>query len=235
MKTPIYVIGHRNPDTDSVCSAVCYARFKTIITGERYIPKRAGHLNEETQFVFKNLGIKPPEYMRDVRPQVKDVDIHFVDGVDENISIKQAWEIMKKNNVVTLPIASDGILKGLVTIGDISRSYFEVYDSNILSVAKTRFENIVDTLKAKVVTGDTTQIVDSGKVVIAAANPDLMEQFINKGDIVILGNRYEAQLCAIEMDARCIVICEGAAVSKTGSILSLMSRKLHLQKQDFHP
>ena len=67
MKTPIYVIGHRNPDTDSVCSAVCYARFKTIITGERYIPKRAGHLNEETQFVFKNLGIKPPEYMRDVR------------------------------------------------------------------------------------------------------------------------------------------------------------------------
>lgn len=215
MKTPIYVIGHRNPDTDSVCSAVCYARFKTIITGERYIPKRAGHLNEETQFVFKNLGIKPPEYMRDVRPQVKDVDIHFVDGVDENISIKQAWEIMKKNNVVTLPIASDGILKGLVTIGDISRSYFEVYDSNILSVAKTRFENIVDTLKAKVVTGDTTQIVDSGKVVIAAANPDLMEQFINKGDIVILGNRYEAQLCAIEMDARCIVICEGAAVSKT--------------------
>ena len=122
---------------------------------------------------------------------------------------------MKKNNVVTLPIASDGILKGLVTIGDISRSYFEVYDSNILSVAKTRFENIVDTLKAKVVTGDTTQIVDSGKVVIAAANPDLMEQFINKGDIVILGNRYEAQLCAIEMDARCIVICEGAAVSKT--------------------
>ena len=82
-------------------------------------------------------------------------------------------EIMKKNNVVTLPIASDGILKGLVTIGDISRSYFEVYDSNILSVAKTRFENIVDTLKAKVVTGDTTQIVDSGKVVIAAANPRL--------------------------------------------------------------
>ena len=197
MKTPIYVIGHRNPDTDSVCSAVCYARFKTIITGERYIPKRAGHLNEETQFVFKNLGIKPPEYMRDVRPQVKDVDIHFVDGVDENISIKQAWEIMKKNNVVTLPIASDGILKGLVTIGDISRSYFEVYDSNILSVAKTRFENIVDTLKAKVVTGDTTQVVDSGKVVIAAANPDLMEQFINKGDIVILGNRYEAQLCCL--------------------------------------
>ena len=111
MKTPIYVIGHRNPDTDSVCSAVCYARFKTIITRECYIPKRAGHLNEETQFVFKNLGIKPPEYMRDVRPQVKDVDIHFVDGVDENISIKQAWEIMKKNNVVTLPIASDGNLK----------------------------------------------------------------------------------------------------------------------------
>ena len=85
MKTPIYVIGHRNPDTDSVCSAVCYASFKTIITGECYIPKRAGHLNEETQFVFKNLGIKPPEYMRDVRPQVKYVVINFVFVVYENI------------------------------------------------------------------------------------------------------------------------------------------------------
>ena len=215
MEKPVYVIGHKNPDTDSVCSAVCYARLKSLITGKNYIAKRAGHLNEETQYVFDSFKIKPPEYINDVRPQVKDVDIYEIDGVDEQISIKEAWNIMKSNNVVTLPVTDGEELKGLVTIGDISRSYFEVYDSDILARANTRFMNIVDTLKARVITGNTEQTVDSGKVVIAAANPELMEQFIEDGDIVILGNRYEAQLCAIEMNARCIVVCEGAQVSKT--------------------
>lgn len=215
MERPVYVIGHKNPDTDSVCSAVCYARLKSLITGKNYIAKRAGHLNEETQYVFDSFKIKPPEYINDVRPQVRDVDINEIEGVDEQISIKEAWNIMKSNNVVTLPVTEGEELKGLVTIGDISRSYFEVYDSDILAQAKTRFMNIVDTLKARVITGNTGQTVDSGKVVIAAANPELMEQFIEDGDIVILGNRYEAQLCAIEMNARCIVVCEGAQVSKT--------------------
>lgn len=215
MEKPVYVIGHRNPDTDSVCSAVCYARLKALITGKKYIAKRAGHLNEETQYIFSRFKINPPEYIKDVRPQVKDVDIHEIDGVDEQISIKEAWNIMKNNNVVTLPVTEQDELKGLVTISDISRSYFEVYDSDILAQAKTRFMNIVDTLEARVITGNTQQIVDSGKVVIAAANPELMEQFIKPGDIVILGNRYEAQLCAIEMNARCIVVCEGAQVPKT--------------------
>ena len=215
MEKPVYVIGHKNPDTDSVCSAVCYARLKSLITGKNYIAKRAGHLNEETQYVFDSFKIKPPEYINDVRPQVRDVDINEIEGVDEQISIKEAWNIMKSNNVVTLPVTEGEELKGLVTIGDISRSYFEVYDSDILAQAKTRFMNIVDTLKARVITGNTEQTVDSGKVVIAAANPELMEQFIEDGDIVILGNRYEAQLCAIEMNARCIVVCEGAQVSKT--------------------
>ncbi len=215
MEKPVYVIGHKNPDLDSVCSAVCYARLKTILTGNEYIPKRAGHINEETHYVLDRWGIEPPEYIKDVRPQVSDVDIHVVDGVDRSISIKEAWRLMKESNTVTLPILEDGQLNGVISIGDITKSYFEIYDSSILAKAKTKFTNIVDTLEGRVVTGDTSQIVDSGKVLIATANPDMMENFINEGDIVILGNRYEAQLCAIEMNARCIIICDGAEVSKT--------------------
>lgn len=215
MEKPVYVIGHKNPDSDSVCSAICYARLKTLLTGNTYIPKRAGHINEETHYVLDRWGIEPPEYIKDVRPQVSDVDIHVVDGVDRSISIKEAWKLMKESNTVTLPILEEGQLNGIISIGDITKSYFEIYDSSILAKAKTKFTNIVDTLEGRGVTGDMSQIVDSGKVLIATANPDMMENFIDEGDIVILGNRYEAQLCAIEMNARCIIICDGAEVSKT--------------------
>lgn len=215
MDNPVYVFGHRNPDTDSICSAICYARLKTLLTGKEYIAKRAGHLNEETQYVLKRNEVAAPEYIKDVRPQVQDVDIHIIEGVSEDISMKAAYHYMKENNTVTLPILSNGELEGLITLGDISKSYFDVYDSNILSVAHTSMQNIVDTLDATIVTGDAKQIVDKGKVVIATANPDMMEQYIEEGDIIILGNRYDAQLCAVEMNARCIVICEGVNVSKT--------------------
>ena len=210
-----YVIGHKNPDTDSICSAICYADLKSKITNETYVAKRAGHLNEETQYVLKKYNIPVPEYIKDVRPQVSDIDIRRTEGVSKDISVKDAWTKMKELNVVTLPITYKKRLIGLITIGDIAKSYFEVYDSTILSTAKTRFQNIVDTLNGTVITGDINEVFTKGKVVIAAANPDMMENYIEEGDIVILGNRYEAQLCAIEMEAKCIIVCEGAGISKT--------------------
>ena len=214
-KETVYVIGHKNPDTDSVCSAICYARLKEKITGQHYVAKRAGHLNEETQYVMDKLGIQPPEYMKDVRPQVRDIQIRKTPGVSKEISVKTAWTLMKEQNVVTLPVTKENVLEGLITIGDIAKSYFQVYDSTILATAQTRYQNIVDTLEGTVVAGEADGIFKEGKVVIAAANPDMMENYIGTGDIVILGNRYEAQLCAIEMEAGCLIICEGAQVSKT--------------------
>ena len=86
-KETVYVIGHKNPDTDSVCSAICYARLKEKITGQHYVAKRAGHLNEETQYVMDKLGVQPPEYMKDVRPQVRDIQIRKTPGVSKEISV----------------------------------------------------------------------------------------------------------------------------------------------------
>lgn len=212
----VYVIGHKNPDTDSICSAICYARFKNIVTGTRdYVPKRAGHLNEETQYVLSKCNVKAPTYIKDVRPQVKDIDIRKIEGIDENYSVRNAWKLMKELDVVTLPILEDDRLKGLVTIGDVAKSYFEMYDSDILSVSHTSLKNIVDTLNGEIITGDEDKIFNKGKMLIAAANPDMMESMIDEGDLVILGNRYESQLCAIEMEAGCLIICEGARVSNT--------------------
>lgn len=212
----VYVIGHKNPDTDSICSAIAYADIKRKTTGGDYVAKRAGQINEETQYVLNRFGVEAPGYMPDVGTQVKDIEIRKTQGVESGISLKRAWEIMKEKNVVTLPITNDSNqLDGLITIGDIATSYMDVYDSKILATARTKYTNIIETISGKMVIGNEHSYFMDGKVVIAAANPDLMESYIEENDLVILGNRYESQLCAIEMNAACIIVCEGASVSRT--------------------
>lgn len=212
----IHVIGHINPDTDSVCSAIAYAAFKRQMTGKRYTAKRAGQINSETRFVLQRFGVPEPEYLSDVRTQVFDIDVVQVPGVGSDISLKRAWEIMKEGGLATLPVVcKNGQLEGLITIEDIAKSYMDVYDSCIIANAQTPFHNLIETLEGEMIAGDPEEIIRSGKCLIAAANPDLMENYIEKDDIVILGNRYESQLCAIEMDAKCIIVCDGSLVSFT--------------------
>lgn len=216
-KRKITVIGHKNPDTDSVCSAIAYAELKNRLGNtDLYVPRRAGAINAETRFVLKHFKVDVPEMVEDVGTQVKDIEIREIEGVAGSISLKKAYTLMKEKNVVTLPITTaDGYLEGLITIGDIATSYMDVYDSSILAKAKTSYHNIIETLDAELVVGDENAIFEAGKVLVAAANPDLMEGYIEKKDLVITGNRYETQLCAIEMNAGCIIICEGAKASLT--------------------
>ncbi len=216
LKRKTTVIGHRNPDTDSICSAICYANLKHKVTGDEFVPGRAGHINGETQFVLDYFSMEPPKLVEDVRTQVKDIEIRKTKGVADNSSLKKAWKLMQENNVVTIPsVREDGTLEGLITVGDITKTYMNIYDSSILSKAHTRYSNIIETLEADLIVGSADVYFDQGKVLIAAANPDLMEFYIEPHDLVILGNRYESQLCAIEMGADCIIVCEGAGVSMT--------------------
>lgn len=215
-KQKIYIVGHKNPDTDSICSALAYANLKSQISNEaRYIPKRAGLLNEETQYVLERFGVEPPKLLSNVHLQVKDVDVNLMEGIRSNTSIKEAWAMMKERNAYTIPVTRDEKLEGVITTGDIATSYMDVYDSNILATARTQYQNMVDTVDGEIVTGNSHAYFVKGKVVVAASSPDLMENYIEKDDLVILGNRYESQLCAIEMDASCLIICQGAQVSKT--------------------
>ena len=212
---PIYVIGHKNPDTDSICSAIAYAELKNLLHGGGYVAARAGQINQETQYVMNFFQTQPPIYVSDVMTDVSDIEIRKTQGVSGQISLKKAWNMMRALGVVTLPITDNQRLQGLITIGDIANAYMDVYDNCILSVAKTPYKNILETLDAELLIGEPDAVFDKGEVVIAAANPDVMEDYIHQGDMVILGNRYESQLCAIEMEADCIIVCEGAAVSMT--------------------
>ncbi len=212
---PVYVIGHKNPDTDSICSAVAYAELKNLLYGGGYCAARAGQINQETQYVLNFFQTQAPIYVADVMTDVTDIEIRKTQGVTGDISLKKAWNMMRALGVVTLPITENQRLQGLITIGDIANAYMDVYDNCILSVAKTPYKNILETLDAELLLGDINATYDKGEVVIAAANPDVMEEYIHEGDMVILGNRYESQLCAIEMNAACIIVCMGSKVSKT--------------------
>lgn len=209
----VYVVGHKNPDTDSICSAIAYAALKTKITDISHEPRRAGQLNEETQYVLERFGVKAPRLLSDLREQIKDVELKEVDGLKSSVSIRTAWEKMQESNIHTLPVTRDGKLEGLITIGDIAKTYMEVYDSTIISKARTQYRNIARAVDGEVLTGNEHSYLLKGKVVIAASSRILMSDFINKDDLVIMGDRKDAQQCAIDMDASCMVVCQNAPVS----------------------
>ena len=156
-----------------------------------------------------------PLYLTDIRPQVRDIEIRKTEGIPADLSLKKAWDIMRNARIVSLPIIDNEELAGIITVGDIAYSDMDVYDNMILSKAGTSYRNIVETIDGEMVVGDIEGNFDEGHVLIAAANPDMMEDIIEPYDMVILGNRYESQLCAIEMEAQCVVVCMGAPVSKT--------------------
>ena len=215
MKHKVIVIGHKNPDTDSICSAIAYANLKNHLSEDEYIPKRAGDLSDETKYVLEKFRIDVPEYIQDVGTQVKDIDIRKTEGVIDSISLKKAWNLMKDHNVATLPVTNQNRLEGIISVKDIATANMDIYDNRILSTARTSYRNIIETLEGVMIVGNEDDIVEQGKILIAASNPDTLENFIDPGDIIILSNRYESQLCAIEMSAGCIIVCTGAPVSIT--------------------
>lgn len=212
----VYVIGHRNPDTDSICSAIAYADIKNRTQNGNFIAKRAGQINGETEYVLNRFGVRVPGYLPDAGTQVKEIDIHEIKGVRGNISVKRAWERMREENVVTLPITSESQdLLGIITVSDIAKSYMDAYDSSVMSQAKTKYHSIAETLNGQVIVGNEHGYFVKGRVVIGSFHPDMMENYINKDDLVILGNRTEDQLCAIEMEASCLVVGLGSKISKS--------------------
>ena len=216
-KRTTYVVGHKNPDTDSICSAIAYANLKNIVSNgkQTYIAGRAGAMNPETEFVLNKFGAEAPQYISHVMTQVRDMEIRETKGVSGSMSLKRAWEMMRDLGVVTLPITEGDKLKGLISITDIATAYMDVYDNQMLSTAAASYKNILDTLDGEMAVGSEEGCFDKGEVVIATANPDVLEEYIHEGDMVVLGNRYESQLCAIEMKAAALILSMDAKVSLT--------------------
>ncbi len=203
----VWVVGHKNPDTDSICAAISYAYLKNQLGEREYVPKRAGAISEETRYVLDYFKAEDPELITDVGAQLKDISIRKTTGVSSQISLKKAWETMKKLDVVTLPVTNRlGKLEGIIVTKDIATSYMDVYDSHVLSKARTQYKNIAETLDGKIISGNEHAYFMRGKVVIGASDIEYMVEFVESDDLVILGSRKEAQIRALEANASCLII-----------------------------
>lgn len=210
----INIIGHKNPDTDSICSAIAYAYLKNIEHPGHYTARRAGNINNETNFVLNYFGASAPDYLEDVNVQMRDIDFRETKGVPDTISIRNAWQLMKEQDVVTLPIIQNGNkLEGLITINDIAKSYMDVFDNNILALARTPISNLMEVLEGTLVCGNPHARIVNGKVLIGAANIDVMDACIEEDDLVLVADREETQRAAIEQGAFCIIVCLNAKIS----------------------
>ena len=212
----VVVIGHRNPDTDSICSAIAYAELKNRTSTLVCEPRRAGKMNQETEFVLKKFGVTPPRMCTDVNPKIRDVDYREMPGIPGSTSLRRAWKIMRDQQIDTLSITSaDNELEGIITVKDLATANMDVFDTAVLAKSRTSYKNILETLNGTMVVGDADAVCTTGHIKIGTATPEMLESSVEKGDIVILSNRYESQLCAIEKEASLIIICNGAKVGRT--------------------
>lgn len=215
-KHAVVVIGHRNPDTDSICSAIAYAALKNQTSDQLYEARRAGEINEETAFVLKHFGVEPPRLCLDINPKVSDVNYRKCEAISGSTSLRHAWTIMRNQEIDTLPVVdSEGRLQGLIAVKDITTANMDVFDTEVLAKSHTSYRNILETLEGTMEVGNPDAFVEYGRVFIGAASPESMEETLHPGDIVILSNRYESQLCAIEIGVSLLIVCHGAPVSKT--------------------
>ena len=211
----VFVIGHKNPDTDSICSAIAYAALKNKTDDGVFVPKRAGGVNNETKYVLDFFDVETPEFIGHVGTQVKDVEIKPTPSLNEGISLKNAWNKMRDLRESTMPIVNDGVLEGIISVKDIATANMDIYETRILAISHTKYTNVLDAIDGTMIVGDSEEEITKGKILIGAANPDLLENYVEDGDMLLTGNRFENQLCGIEMNAGCIVVCTGAPISKT--------------------
>lgn len=211
----VWVVGHKNPDTDSICAAISYAYLKNQTEEKNHIAKRAGNINEETRYVLDYFNAEEPALVTYAGAQIKDINIRRTAGVSSQISLKRAWELMKKLEVVTLPVTNQlGKLEGVIVTKDIATSYMDVLDNRVLSQARTLYKTIAETIDGQVYAGNEHAYFVRGKVVVATSNTEFMADQIEDDDLVILGDREEAQMQAIRSNASCIIIGGGLEVDE---------------------
>lgn len=207
MKNILYITGHKHPDTDSICSAIAYAEFKNRTGKMNAIPIRLGEVNEESKFALDYFGVEAPTLIENVKVQVSDLNIDTTAPISPDISLKMAWNIMKKSNIKTLPVIDDdNKLLGIVSLSNLTSVYMDIWDTNIFSKSGTTLENILDTLSGDCIYMHGNDSKFTGKVVITAMEPTTASEFIENDDIVICGDREDTQIEIINCNASLMII-----------------------------
>lgn len=203
MKNKIYITGHKNPDTDSICSAIALAELKNKM-GQDAEAIRLGNLNRETEFVLDYFKVQKPRLKTSIKPQVRDIEIDAAYCVNPSLSMASAMDLIQKNNISSLPVVDDDDnLIGIVSLSNIASTYMEIWDDSIIGRSKTSFENILDVLKGKVLYLPENPRSFSGKMAVKAIkNQDL----ISEGDIVIVGDDVKDQESVIRKGISLLIL-----------------------------
>lgn len=215
MKDKYYVTGHKNPDTDSICSAIAYAELKRKKTGADVEAIRLGEINQETKFVLNYFGVKPPRLKESIKAQVKDLDMDKAYCVSENISLYKALQLIQENAVNSLPVTDENEnLVGIASLSSITTSYMDVWDDSILGRSNTSYQNILEVLAGEFIYEPSEYKAIDGKIIVYAMSPEHIGDKISKGDIIIVGDRTDAQLDAMDKDVSLIIVTGGFEVDK---------------------
>lgn len=193
-KKPIYVIGHRNPDTDSICAAISYANLKKAL-GVDVVAARAGKINKETEFALHYFDVKSPELVTDVYPRVSDIMPAVHTLINENDNLRQLGRLMRGTDIKSIPVVkNDHTLAGIVTVSDLAKRYFDDLGMQSFADTKVTVHDVFSVIDGDVIVdGDENKIID-GDVRIAAGSKRMIEDIIGKGDIVLVGDRQPSTL-----------------------------------------
>ncbi|AAM25579.1 putative manganese-dependent inorganic diphosphatase [Caldanaerobacter subterraneus] len=210
MKT-VYVCGHKNPDTDSICSAIAYAHLKRITEGINAIPVRLGPINRETKFVLDYFGIEEPIFIENVYTQVQDIKFDKPLIFKENTSMFEAWNAMMEKNIRTLAVVDDeNKLIGIATVGDLAKAYLS--SAHELSKYRIPIENLLATLKGEILLRYLDYI--EGNILVAAMSKENVLKRIKEGDTLIVGDREDIQEAAIQKGVKALIITGNNQVSE---------------------
>ncbi len=215
MNETVYITGHKNPDSDSICSAIAYAEYKNMSGDINAIPVRLGKINRETKFILDYFNVESPMLLETVRLSVEDLNFDKIAPVSPDISLRMALDIMKQNNINSIPVVDENEnLVGIITISDIIQSYIDVWDNNILGKSKASIDNIIDTLSAKPINIPKDVNTFDGKILVLAMEPKSVEEYIEEDDIIICGNRKDAQKLAINKKASLMILTGNTEVDE---------------------
>ncbi len=224
-KETIYISGHRNPDSDSICAAIAYADLKNRRGKVNAIPIRLGDLTKETQFILDYFNVEAPILVETMKPQVSDLKIDPPYKISKNTTMNKALSIIQSENISNLQVVDENDeLLGVVTLSNLTEGYMDIWDDNILGRSNTTLENIVEVMRGEVIHEAENQQGYSGRMTVYAMEPESVKDNIQKNDIVIVGNREDAQRDAINKGVSILILTIGSEISKENLDLAIKNK-----------
>ena len=211
---PIYTIGHRNPDTDSICSAIGYAHLKQAL-GQNVVPARCGKVNAETKYALEHFQVEQPLLLQDLYPRVKDIMLDCRIVVRQHDTLRRLGEVMREHDLRSVPVTdSKGELVGIVTVSDLAKRYFQELGMQDLADMRVRYRDIIRATDSKVLVSGEEGDTIKGKVRIAAGSINMIKNIIKKDDIVLVGDRHDETLIdCLKQDIACLIVTGNGRVS----------------------